>query len=344
MTCNLLFLSTQFYPLLFIWPLHFELHRSIYVSLFFCHSLFLLPSWTAPGHTTSLTNMSEGGRVGKWGTWEFLFFLSFSSFSSTSDITSSDAHLSSKHSLRTTLMDMNKFVLVEVVCMCQWITNNVTGNNFSVPVIALPAHLCCRHLQLIAPFWWTEHFISCLHKYPCSPTSYIQTLTIHRSACSVNRTVNKVRCTLHTSSECHMEKLLNPTATRCIAVIYPWDHMDFSNDINYGAVKEWSALKIHYGAGRLWQASYRNICTQRAVCRNMWFCVCLRKSETFFSRAETWIWDYMWALLTAVRWMPLTSVLSQVYFLTSSDVYAEGLSNIGKCSTADIRLASMWVG
>lgn len=27
-------------------------------------------------------------------------------------------------------------------------------------------------------------------------------------------------------------------------------------------------------------------------------CVCLRKSETFFSWAETWIWDYVWALLT----------------------------------------------
>lgn len=99
----------------------------------FCHSLFFLPSWkergTAPGHTTSLT-CSRGGRVGKWGTWEFLYSLSFSSVSSTSDITSSDAHLSSKHSLKTTLMDMNKFVLVEVVCMCQRITNNVTGNNF----------------------------------------------------------------------------------------------------------------------------------------------------------------------------------------------------------------------
>lgn len=252
----------------------------------FCHSLFFLPSWkergTAPGHTTSLT-CSRGGRVGKWGTWEFLYSLSFSSVSSTSDITSSDAHLSSKHSLKTTLMDMNKFVLVEVVCMCQRITNNVTGNNFSVPVKASPAHLCWRHLQLIAFFWWTEHFIICLHKYPCSPTSYIQTLTIHWSACSVNRTVNKVRCTVHTSSECHMEKLLDPTATRCIAVIYPWDRMDFSSDINYGAVKEWSVLKIHYGAGLVWQASYRNICTQRAVCRNMWFCVCVwEKVRHFF--------------------------------------------------------------
>lgn len=275
------------------------------LSFYLCFSAFLsFTFFYSPPHEQPQATQppwltcQRGGRVGKWGTWEFLFFLSFSSFSSTSDITSSDAHLSSKHSLGTTLMDMNKFVLVEAVCMCQWITNNVTGNNFSVPVIALPAHLCCRHLQLIAPFWWIEHFISCLHKYPCSPTSYIQTLTIHKSACSVNRTVNKVRCTVHTSSECHMEKLLDPTATRCIAVIYPWDHMDFSSDINYGAVKEWSALKIHYGTGRLWQASYRNICTQRAVCRNMWFCVCLRKSETFFSRAETWIWDYMWTLLT----------------------------------------------
>ena len=105
------------------------------------------------------------------------------------------------------------------------------------------------------------------------------TLTVHISACSETALLIKSDLTAQILSDNHMEKLLNPSATRCMAVIYTQDHMDFSSGINYGAVKEWRPLKIHYGAVLVWRALDRNICTQRVVFRNMWFSVHLRKKR-----------------------------------------------------------------
>lgn len=76
---------------------------------------------------------------------------------------------------------------------------------------------------------------------------------------------------------------------------------------------------------------------KHVVCRNMWFCVWLRKRENMSVTLECGVmYAHFWHYFEAARWMSRTLILLQVYFYDPSDVWEEDLSMTVKRGRTDI--------